>query len=56
MLVFLLPSTSLRPNQAIDAQWPVLQKAMFSSFSARPTPSDSALTVSGATNCAYSAL
>src|SRR5690606_41401982 len=47
MLVFLLPSTSLRPNQAIEAQWPVLQKAIFFSSVPRPTASDSALTVSG---------
>ena len=26
MLVFLLPAISLRPNQATDAQWPVLHR------------------------------
>src|SRR5690554_2365119 len=53
---FLLPRISERPNQATDAQWPVLQKLMFSSSEVTPTASISAAIVSGWAKRAYSAL
>src|SRR5690606_39384678 len=46
MLVFLLPSTSERPNHATEAQWPVLQKAMFASSASSPTAAASEARVS----------
>jgi hypothetical protein len=54
--VFLLPSTSLRANQAIEAQWPVLQNMMLSSSAPRPTPAASVSTVPGPAKRPYSAL
>src|SRR5690606_21235985 len=46
MRVFLLPRTSLSANQGSDAQWPVLQKVMFSSSRLKPASRTRASTCS----------